>query len=312
MRIAILGASSQIARDLILSCAAHETQTLVLYARRPQAVDDWLAQVNLSERYPIHGFDAFNTDEHFDAIINFVGVGDPAQAAAMGASIFDVTLQYDNMALDYLRLHPTCRYIFLSSGIAYGASFNSPVDANSCAIVPINNLQPQDWYGSAKLHAECRHRSRPDLSIIDIRVFNYFSSTQNLDARFLITDIARAIRDKTLLITSGEEITRDFVHPSDFFQLIFKLLVSKPENAVVDCYSKAPVLKSTLLKELSSVFGLQYQIKNSATMIHSTGNKANYYSLNRRAESFGYAPIFTSLDGIGRELRTLFQSLPRH
>ena len=37
----------------------------------------------------------------------------------MGASIFDVTLKYDEMALDYVRQHPDCRYIFLSSGAAY-------------------------------------------------------------------------------------------------------------------------------------------------------------------------------------------------
>ena len=28
----------------------------------------------------------------------------------MGASIFNVTLQYDELALSYVRQHPTCRY----------------------------------------------------------------------------------------------------------------------------------------------------------------------------------------------------------
>ena len=85
MRIAILGATSQIARDLVQSFAENSIFTLVLYARRPQAVQDWLAKVNLSDRYEVNGFEAFGTHEHFDAIINFVGVGNPAQAAAMGA-----------------------------------------------------------------------------------------------------------------------------------------------------------------------------------------------------------------------------------
>ena len=79
---------------------------------------------------------------------------DPVQAAAMGASIFDVTLKYDEMALDYVRQHPHCRYIFLSSGAAYGSSFDEPVDENTKAVIAINNLQPQDWYAVAKLHAE--------------------------------------------------------------------------------------------------------------------------------------------------------------
>ena len=134
-------------------------------------------------------------NHEFDAIINFVGVGNPAQAIAMGNSIFDITLRFDEMVLDYLQTHPNCRYLFLSSGAAYGSSFNEPVNRDAPAIVAINNLVPQDWYGVAKLHAECRHRSYPELPIIDIRVFNYFSRTQDISARFLITDILRAIRD---------------------------------------------------------------------------------------------------------------------
>src|SRR5450756_1882049 len=119
MRIAILGATSQIAKDLIESFAAQGTHALMLYARRPQAVVQWLASVDLPERYPVHDYGAFGADEHFDAILNFVGVGDPVAAAAMGASIFDVTLKYDELALSYVRQHPACRYIFLSSGAAY-------------------------------------------------------------------------------------------------------------------------------------------------------------------------------------------------
>ena len=143
MRIAILGATSQIAKDLILSFVEHSQDELVLYARRPEAVTQWLAQTNLAQRYEVADFAAFTTNEHFDAILNFVGVGNPAQAAAMGASIFDVTLKYDELALGYVIKHPECRYLFLSSGAAYGASFETPADANTKAVIDINNLQPQ-------------------------------------------------------------------------------------------------------------------------------------------------------------------------
>ena len=182
MRIAILGATSLIAKDLLLSFSDQSSHELVLYARRPEVVSKWLTNFGLSQRYAVDGFTAFSADEHFDAILNFVGLGNPAKAAAMGASIFDVTLKYDEMALDYVRLHPNCRYIFLSSGAAYGASFDEPVDVNSQAVISINNLQPQDWYAVAKLHAECRHRSLQHLPIVDIRVFNYFSRTQDMES----------------------------------------------------------------------------------------------------------------------------------
>ncbi|NBV28680.1 NAD-dependent epimerase/dehydratase family protein, partial [bacterium] len=243
-------------------------------------------------------FATFSSDQHFDAILNFVGVGNPAQAAAMGAAIFDVTLTYDEMALDYLRQHPICKYIFLSSGAAYGSSFDKPVDENTRAVIAINKLQPQDWYGVAKLHAECRHRSLPHLPIVDIRVFNYFSHTQDMEARFLITDILRAIRYKTVLKTSSDYIVRDFIHPTDFYSLVNSILCSPATNAVVDAYSKAPIDKPTMLKMMQDKFGLRFEITNNTTNVNATGDKANYYSLNKHAENFGYQPVMSSTVGL--------------
>lgn len=307
MRIAILGATSQIAKDLVLSFSAQSSHALVLYARRPAVVKQWLASVGLSDRYAVADFVAFNADEHFDAILNFVGVGNPAQAAVMGASIFDVTLRYDEMALDYVRQHPDCRYIFLSSGAAYGASFDEPVNKNTKAVVAINNLQPQDWYAVAKLHAECRHRSLPHLPIMDIRVFNYFSHTQDIAARFLMTDILRAIRDKAVLKTSPDDIVRDYLHPSDFHQLVNALISAPAANAVVDCYSRAPIDKKNLLAAMQAQFGLQYEISQASVSVNATGNKPHYYSRNTRAADFGYQPTLTSLEGIVQEAKMIVQ-----
>ena len=301
MRIAILGATSQIAKDLVLSFAAQSNHELLLYARRPEIVSQWLTSSDLAGQYAVSDFTAFSADEHYDAILNFVGVGNPAQAAAMGASIFDVTLKYDEMALDYVRQYPNCRYIFLSSGAAYGSSFDEPVDVNTKAVIAINNLQSQDWYAVAKLHAECRHRSLPHLPIVDIRVFNYFSRTQDISARFLITDILRAIRDNTILKTSPDYIVRDFLHPSDFYKLVDTLLFSPAINVAVDCYSRAPIDKPSLLATMQEKFGLQYKVVQAAAVVNATGGKPHYYSLNTRAEGFGYLPALTSLQGVLEE-----------
>ena len=311
MRIAILGATSQIAKDLVLSFSVQSSHELVLYARRPEVVEQWLTSAGLVGRYTVADFVAFSADAHFDAIVNFVGVGDPAQAAAMGASIFDVTLKYDEMALDYLRQHPGCRYIFLSSGAAYGASFDDPVNENTKAIIAINNLQPQDWYAVAKLHAECRHRSLPHLAIVDIRVFNYFSHTQDMSARFLMTDILRAIRDKTVLQTSSNYIVRDFLHPSDFHKLVSALLSAPLENMAVDCYSRAPVDKPNLLAAMQNQFGLQYEITQATSGVNATGDKPHYHSLNTRAADFGYQPTLTSLEGIAKEMQIILYGTTR-
>jgi nucleoside-diphosphate-sugar epimerase len=303
MRIAILGASSQIAKDLVLSFCAQSSHELLLYARRPEVVSQWLASVGLVGRYGVADFAAFNVEEHFDAILNFVGVGNPAQAAAMGASIFDVTLKYDELALDYVRQHPGCRYIFLSSGAAYGSSFAEPVDADTKAVIEINNLQPQDWYGIAKLHAECRHRSLPHFSIIDIRVFNYFSHTQDITARFFITDIARAIRDKVILYTTPNYIVRDYITPKDFHRLVNCILFAPADNYVIDCYTRAPIDKFTLLNMMNKQFGLIFNtLETENCTVNATGSKPHYYSINSKAAKLGYQPEYSSEEGIHVEM----------
>jgi nucleoside-diphosphate-sugar epimerase len=307
MKIAILGATSQIAEDLVRSFAAKSSHELVLYARRPDAVCQWLVSVGLAGRYVVADFAAFSADQHYDAIFNFIGVGNPAQAAAMGATIFDVTLTYDEMALDYVRQHPACKYIFLSSGAAYGSSFEEPVDENTKAVIAINNLQPQDWYAVAKLHAECRHRSLTNLPIVDIRVFNYFSHTQDIEARFLITDILRAILDKTVLKTSSDYIVRDFIHPSDFYSLVNAILNAPATNAVVDAYSKAPIDKPMMLKLMQDNFGLRFETINHTTSVNATGGKPNYYSLNKHAANFGYQPVMTSMAGLLHECKAILK-----
>ena len=268
-------------------------------------MQNWQNVVNLQRIFPVEAFDAFGPNRNFDAIINFVGVGNPAQTAIMGAAIFDVTLDYDRMVLDYLNTHPTCRYIFLSSGAAYGSTFERPVDANTVASVAINGLKPQDWYAVAKLYAECRHRALPKLPIVDVRVFNYFSRTHDISARFFITDILRAARDDVVLSISGDYIVRDFIHPSDFHQLIEKLLQAVPTNAAVDCYSAAPVDKPTLLQNMAAAIGLRYQVTCGGSAVNATGNKPHYYSLNRRAADFGYKPQFSSVEGVLLEARAM-------
>lgn len=310
MKIAILGATSQIARDLTVSFSKVADKHLHLFARRVDEVTKWLVSEGLAERYPVDEFCEFAKHE-FDAVINFVGVGNPAQAVAIGNSIFEVTLRFDEMAMEYLRIHPTCRYLFLSSGAAYGSAFDEPAQRNTPAVMAINDLAAHEWYGVAKMHAECRHRAHPELSIVDIRVFNYFSCTQDISARFLIADILRAIRDNIVLQTSSDYIVRDFLHPSDFYRLVGALLSAPAANAVVDCYTRAPIDKPALLAAMQKEFGLRYETIEAPTSVNATGTKPYYFSLNTRAADFGYLPTLTSLEGIAREMEMIFSRLGR-
>lgn len=298
MKIAILGATSQIAKDFIVALSQDAAHELYLFARNPKEVARPSDSVAC-------GYHEFSTGERYDLIINFVGIGDPARAKAMGHKIFEVTEYYDNMALAYLERHTSCKYIFLSSGAVYGDSFSHPVTESSPAIIDINHLQPTDWYAIAKLYAEAKHRAMSAASIIDIRVFNYFSHTQDMNARFLITDLVRAIKSHQIFSTSAENIIRDFITPTDLHELLLCAINGDPCNLAIDCYTKAPIDKLSLLKALKKKFGLKYELVSSGFAVNATGIKNHYYSTNTIAEKLGYQPKLSSVDGLVREISKL-------
>lgn len=310
MHIAILGATSQIARDFVGNSAAAGKNVFSLYARRPDAVQQWaqLAIPDPSSIVTVGGFESFGKGATYDAVINFVGVGDPATAQQMGASILDITLDFDSLALRYVKAHPSTRYLFLSSGAAYGSDFQAPATDQTRASFDINHLQTQDWYGAAKFHAECRHRALADLPIIDLRVFSYFSRAQDLSSRFLISDMLRAIRDDTVMSTSMDTLVRDFLHPTDFAQLAQALIHAPPTNAAVDAYTLAPTTKPELLTAMQERFGLKYESVHGFSALNATGRKSHYYSLNRRAQEFGYQPQLSSLEGVLMEASSILSS----
>jgi len=305
MRIAILGATSQIAQDLILSFSKYKDYDFSLFGRNVALLQKWINSESLSDKYQVQKYSEFDNHQKYDVIINFVGIGDPAKAQKMGNDIFKITEQYDDMALEYLKQHKKTKYIFLSSGAVYGGNYQEPVNKDSIATIDINNLKSTDWYTLAKLYAEAKHRSLSDLSIIDVRVFNYFSHRQNMDARFLITDIIRAIKNKEVFKTSPDNIVRDFITPPDFYNLIQVIIDTKYINIALDCYTKSPIEKFDLLAELCGKFNLQYQINKSVDIVNATGAKINYYSLSKTAGSIGYIPETTSLDGIVNEIDSI-------
>ena len=306
MKIAILGATSQIAQDLILSFSINKDYDFSLFCRNVVVLEKLINSENLSERYQIQEYSEFGNHKKYDVIINFVGIGDPAKAQKMGSDIFKVTEQYDDMALEYLKQHKKTKYIFLSSGAVYGGNYQDPVDKDTVATIDINNLKSTDWYTLAKLYAEAKHRSLSDLPIVDVRVFNYFSHRQNMDSRFLITDVVRAIKNKEVFKTSADNIVRDFVTPPDFYGLIRAIIDSESINAALDCYTKSPVSKFDLLYNLKNKFGLNYEVDNSIKMTNATGVKKKYYSKYMLAEKVNYTPHNSSLSGIISEMEIFF------
>ncbi|SCZ59760.1 MULTISPECIES: NAD-dependent epimerase/dehydratase family protein [Pseudomonas] len=306
MNIAILGASSQIAKDLIISFSQKTTSHLNLFVRSTSNVDNSILKIVEKKQYNLLEYSHFSNNMHFDAILNFVGVGDPAKAASIGDKIFEITEYYDGLAIGYIKNHPLCKYIFLSSGAVYGGTFEKPACINSTAQININHIKKTDWYTIAKLYAEAKHRAMPHHQIIDVRVFNYFSHTLDMQLSFLITDLVRATLNSNVFKTSAQNITRDFITPVDFFQLIQKIIFSNHFfNQAIDCYTQAPIDKFSILDAFSKRLSLTYTLQEDFQGINGTGLKLNYYSLNKAPIELMYTPSLSSLDGIFYELEKI-------
>ena len=300
LTIAVLGATSQIAKDLVREWSKqHRAIDLHLYARNTASVDIFIHELDRNLALRVIDIDDFKTTmAKYELIINFVGVGDPSKAQAMASSIQDVTFYYDDLVIKYLKDNPKCKYIFLSSGAAYGSDYSEPASLDKKACFDINNVQQSEKYGLAKFITEMKHRELQQYNIYDIRVFNYFSRHQNMDARFFITDLFRSVKADLVCEVSPEPMVRDYLHPKDFCQIVECILASDSLNMAVDCYSKAPVDKMTLLNALQQSYGLKWHFGSDAAIVRATGTKCNYYSENHILATLGYKPQYSSLDTI--------------
>lgn len=302
MKLAILGATSQIATDLVHNFLKFNPEIdLFLFSRSPKRMMARLEDQSHVVRLKNLDYCKFCDTERFDAVINFVGAGSPNRVKELDNKIFGITDRFDELSLKYLEKQPHCRYIFLSSGAVYGENFESPVNAESRAIFNINNLSTGDWYSLAKLNAEAKHRSFNDRAIVDLRVFSYFSRRQNLTSGFLVSDIVHAILENQVFRTSCTNIYRDYISPKDFHRLIRSILVSPRINMPIDCRSKSPIDKFSILEMCKSKFGLEYVIEQNAN--DSIGvSKKHYYSVQRSSSSFQFLPELTSLETLESEI----------
>jgi len=294
-RIAIIGATSHIAKGLINSFLNSTDDFIYLFARNISGVNNFLESNKFkSDKYRVLSFDRFR-DNLYDVVINCVGIADPGKQKEAGSSIFFLTETFDNMILDYLKDHIETLYINFSSGAVYGTDFDKPVDSKSSAKIMVNDITDKDYYRITKLYSEAKHRSLKEYNIVDLRIFSYFSRFIDLESSFFMTDIVKSLLNKTEIVTTEVDTVRDYIGTEDLFRLV-RLVADKPFNGVWDCYSAAPVRKFEILDDFYVRFGLRFQINKSAAVLQSTGSKNIYFSLNRKAEEFGYRPQKNSLE----------------
>lgn len=303
MRIAILGANSHIAGDLIYGLSKDPKYQLYLFSRRLPEMHAWLAKNELTNRHFAAGYDVFHRGQ-YDVIINFVGAGCPIQVQKMGNSIIEVTKRFDLMVIDYLEAHSNCKYIFISSGAVHDELFDNMPSYHKPRHCSDDQLSSVDWYGLSKKYAEENHRKLQSLSIVDIRVFSYFSHTQRLDTHFLMSDVIHALYNNSELVVSNDVTVRDYLHREDFYQIIEIFIHAEHLNDAIDCYTRSPVEKIQLLDAIKRDFGLRYSVEDKIQQ-RASRSKSYYYSDNHRAESFGYFPKWGSLNSVISEVSLL-------
>ena len=300
-RIAILGANSQIALDYIESSLENSKKELYLFSRNPMALKN-LVDIKCISRFKFLGYDQFGLDT-YDLIINFVGGSDPVLIASMGKDIFTITDHYDNLAISYLKKNNQCKYIFISSGAAYGDVFSiAPASELTKSNFNFNNLSSVDYYGAAKYIAEQRHRALSELNIVDIRIFSYISKRQNLDSELFLPQVIKSIKNKTEFLTSDEELWRDYIGPDDLCALIGCVSVDLKINYSLDCFTRAPISKGQILDMCRNELGLKVVLfeKLDTKLIQS--GKKYYFSENRAATTLGYCPKYDSANLIRLEI----------
>lgn len=307
MRVAILGATSHIAKNLIVENRVPRHWEISAFGRNVSQVQAFVNRNQcVVDIRPYLGF--FEAADEFDAVINCVGFGTPEKVKVSGLSLFSVTEAVDNQILEYISKYPRVRYVNFSSGAVYGTALKRAVQPGQVAILEVSPLNPVDFYRLSKLHQEAKHRTCSELSIVDIRLFSFFSRFTDLDSSFFMNDVARSLLTGSTMKTTRTEMYRDFISPPDLYSLVNCILDSSATNRSVDTFSSAPVRKSELLTQLSREFGLAFEFVDRE-IVSPTGPKPFYYSEDRLpAESLGYFPKQSSWESIQAELLVLTQS----
>ena len=300
-KISILGATGHIGKNLSVYFGEEENFELFLFVRDEKKLEKILAQYESKNNFSIRKYDEFN-DSRYDAVINCVGLSNPADIAVAEEESLETTETFDVLTLEYLKNFPKTKLINFSSGAVYGGQFSSPIKNTALIDENFNYMNIKSKYALSAIRSEIKHRTLKNLNIIDLRLFSFFSRFINLDAKFLMCEMISSIMQNKKFLTDETDIYRDYIHPKDLFSYVKKCICKDSLNDVFDLRSKKPIGKFELLNFLKEKYGLQYEVEPGVKFSNPTGFKRNYYSESRKVESLGHKPEYSSMDTILDEL----------
>ena len=293
MNIALLWSTWHIAKWLIYCFSQNVDHNLFLFSRSPDSTMWFLTEHNIDAE--VFEYSVFHQHK-YDVIINCIGIGAPLKLGDSHYQQMIISEIYDTMVIKYLDANNGVKYIYLSSGAVYNNSFLDPVSDMSVSQYSLNSPSIQEYYGVSKIYTEYKHRALAHLSIIDIRIFSYFSRFIDLNAWFFLSDVLASIKNKSILQVSNTPMNRDYIGHTELFDMIECFMSKKTIiNIGLDWYSSKHISKEQVLNIFSQNFWLKYELINSNSQ-SPTGCKMNYYSLSRRAWEYGYVPIRSSED----------------
>jgi len=312
MNIALMGATSHIAKGLIHRFLHRGIDHLYLFARSSDSIHRFLEAIETAENGSYSVCTDYQTFASFpyDVVINCVGVETRNKHDCDFTRYFALTEHFDNLAIAYLKdRNPEALYVSFSSGAVYGRGFSIPANEDSINSVRVNQLDDEDYYGIVRINAEAKHRAHKLLNIVDLRVFSYFSRFINLTDGYFITDLMQSIINDKVLITDDSNMVRDYLSPDDLFSMIQCCINVRSLNCAFDVNSSRPVSKQDILDYFAAEYELRYAIRQVLKTSSTTGTKTNYYSTNNDSSRIGYRPRFSSMDTLRYEARHILRRI---
>lgn len=296
MRIAILGATGHLSKCVFWSFSKDSDVEFFMFSRSKNKAENFYRQFTDAK---IKYFDDYQMFRAFDYDLIFNGVGSWDSKDQPSNNIFKVTESYDNLIMDYQATHPQSVSIHVSSGAAYANSFSIPASKSTQTEIIINQISEKDFYSIAKINSEAKHRAFPEMNIVDIRLFGFFSRYMSLEYPYLLSALIQSTKQHKVFKMVKDDFWRDYIHMDDFSLLLHEILKQKKINMAIDVRSRLPISKSDLVHLFIEKYGLEVQ-ENISTEISKTGIKPYYYSLQKNDI---YTPRYTSLETVESELK---------
>ena len=98
--ISILGATGHIGKNLSIYFGKDKNFELFLFARDEKKLEKILTQYESKNNFSIRKYDEFN-DSRYDAVINCVGLSNPADIAVAEEESLETTETFDVLTLEY-------------------------------------------------------------------------------------------------------------------------------------------------------------------------------------------------------------------